>query len=138
MLLVPTGISSLQIKPPGKGRVTEKGQDLQCQRVIPKHPPLCCTPRRSQLPKSLLPPIFFCFFQPFPDAADTMQTSASPGLAADPALAMTNSWLIQGKSPTAQNAEPWQSLCSQPHFLSRKASPGPAWCEHLRGRGGNG
>lgn len=40
---------------------------------------------------------------------------------------MTNSGLIQGKSPTAQNAEPWQCLCSHPSSqqlpLGQQTSP---------------
>ena len=37
--------------------MTEKGQHLQSQRVIPKRPRRC-TPRKSELPNLLLPPFF--------------------------------------------------------------------------------
>lgn len=50
--------------------MTENGQHLQPQGVIPKRPHRC-TPRKNELPKFLLPQVFFSppFFWPCPDAA---------------------------------------------------------------------
>lgn len=86
--------------------MTEKGQQLQFQRVIPK----CPTGAHPERAVELVP---FSFFSPFywlcPDAAPwclkgfAAQLTGKP-LPPDPCSGMTNS-LIQGRSLTHGDAE---------------------------------
>lgn len=53
-------IAALQMKPPGDRSMTEKGQHLQSQRIIPKHPTGAHPERAAQLvPSSFFSPPFY-------------------------------------------------------------------------------